>query len=1016
MAEDTKKKKSVETHSGAAQAGERKKDTTVKTSVPASAEEKRAGRAKEVPHRNNRENSYIVGIGASAGGLEAFEHFFGHMPSTSGMAFVLVPHLSPEHKSLLPELLKRFTQMEIFQAEEGMKVRPNHVYIIPPNKNLAIYKGVLSLEPPTEQRGVRHPIDFFFRSLALDQGERAICIILSGTGSEGALGLRAVKGEGGLVLAQDPRDAKYDGMPSSAIATGLVDHVLSADRMPDLLLRYTKATAAPGQLRSIVKAEERPVEALHRIYNLIRAQTGHDFTLYKQNTVMRRIHKRMAIHQIDALDDYIVYLRSNPYEIEVLFSELLIRVTSFFRDPDAFQSLVDKALPQIFGNRQDDSSIRIWVPGCSTGEEAYSLAMLCHEYQREQKGPHRKVQVFATDIDTGAIEIARSGIYPESITADVSPERLAWYFVKRGGAFKVKDDIREMVVFAVQDLIKDPPFSRLDLVSCRNVLIYMGAALQKRVLNLFHYALNASGVMFLGSSETVGEATDMFSVLDKKWKIFRARRVDMLPATAIELSRALAPAERGRLGGPPPAAKAVNVGDFTERMLLERYSPPCCVVNEKGDILYVHGKTGKYLEPASGKAALNIMEMAREGIRLEVRSGLRKAAARKKDVVYEGLRVRSNGGYRHLNLEIRYIAKPERLEGILTVVFNETDARAVKPGREKERSREKTSERLSAMEHELKSTKEHLQTTIEELETANEELKSMNEELQSSNEELQSTNEELETSREELQSTNEELLTVNGELQHKIDQLSDANSDIVNLLTSTRIATLFLTNDLRIRRFTPSAVDVINIIQSDTGRPISDISLKIDYPELGADAEEVLRTLAQKERSVHRQDGRWFIVRLVPYRTVDNMIDGVVLTFVDVTDQKRAQLVEETLAAHLQDIVDTVRDPFLVLDSGLNVLSANRSFYDQFRTLPEETEKRSIFDLGNGQWNIPALKKLLEDLLAGSSPFENYVVEHDFPQIGRRKMLLNARRIRQEGPETETFLLAIEDVTNRILD
>lgn len=884
----------------------------VGTTAPLSAEEKTEG-------RNDRNRFYIVGMGASAGGLEAFEQFFSHMPPDSRMAFVLVPHLSPEHKSLMADLLRWYTAMQISEAEDGMDVRPNRVYIIPPNKDLSITHGVLRLEAPTEQHGVRHPIDFFFRSMAQDQGDRAICVILSGTGTEGTLGLRAVKGEGGLVLAQDVKDAKYDGMPSSAIATGLVDHVLPAAKMPDLLLRYTKATAARA-IRPLVKAEERPAEALQRIYTLIRAQTGHDFTLYKQNTVIRRINKRMAIHQIETLEDYVVYLRSNPHEIEVLFAELLIRVTSFFRDPEAFDVLKNHALPLIFGNKHDDSPVRIWVPGCSTGEEAYSLAILAHEFQRQHKSGHQKIQIFATDIDTGAIDIARAGTYSESIIVDVSPERLSRYFIKRSGAYKVKDDVREMVVFAVQDLIKDPPFSKMDLISCRNLLIYMGSSLQKKVLALFHYALNPGGVLFLGASETVGDASDMYSFIDKKWKIYRARRVETLPMTAIDLRQpALVPGKERVEAGPDlrrPASP--NVGDFTERLLLERYSPPCAVVNDKGDILYFHGKTGKYLEPASGKAALNIIEMAREGIRLEIRTGLRKAVTQKKDVVYGGLQVKTNGGYKPLNLEIKYITKPEHLEELIMVVFNETAAvPEEKATKAKLRSREKASERLSAMEYELKSTKEHLQTTIEELETSNEELKSTNEELQSSNEELQSTNEELETSREELQSANEELLTVNTELQHKIDELSEANSDIVNLLASTQIATIFLSYDLRIRRFTPSATDVINIIQTDVGRPISDISMKLEYPELASDAEEVLKTLSQKERMVRRQDDRWYLARVVPYRTVDNVIDGVVLTFVDITHQKRAEELEESMNACLQGVIDMVREPLVVLGSDL---------------------------------------------------------------------------------------------------
>ncbi|HSB34674.1 MAG TPA: chemotaxis protein CheB [Nitrospirota bacterium] len=1004
----------------AAKKSARKKAATKRPSIKPKLQKRAIGTwppptpERHRPLRPGQADFYVVGIGASAGGLEAFEQFFHNMPSDSGMAFVLIPHLSPEHKSMMVELLKRYTKMEIQEAQEGMEVVPDNVYIIPPNRDLAMVNNRLLLQEPAEQRGIRHPIDYFFRSLAQDRGDQSICIVLSGTGTEGTLGLQSVKGEGGLVLAQDPNDAKYDGMPSSAIATGLVDYVLPVAKMPEVLLRYTKDAGTRAAV-SLLGREDRPAaEALQKVYALIRSQRGHDFTLYKQNTVMRRIRKRMAIHEIESLDDYVAYLRNNPHEIDILFNEFLIRVTSFFRDPDAFKSLAEKALPLILGGKRDNSSVRIWVPGCSTGEEAYSLAVICHEYQQKRKGPHRKIQIFATDIDTGAIDIARAGVYPESITVDVSLGRLTRYFVKRGGAYGIKEEIRAMVVFAVQDIIRDPPFSRLDLVSCRNVLIYMGASLQKRVLALFHYALKANGVLFLGSSETVGDASDMFSGLDKKWKIFRALRTDMLPVAATDFRRFRMPAERTWQGAPALAAPGANLSDLTERFLLERYSPPCCVVNDKGDILFIHGKTGKYLEPASGKASLNIIEMAREGIRIEIRTGLRKAATQKKDVVYEGLQVRSNGGYRAVNVEIRYLAKPEPLESLLMVVFNEAAAaRWKKTAQVKGGPAEKANERLAAMEYELKSSKEHLQTTIEELETSNEELKSTNEEFQSSNEELQSTNEELETSREELQSTNEELVTVNTELRHKIDELSEVNSDIVNLLTSTRIATLFLTYDLRIRRFTPSTADVINIIQTDVGRPIGDLSLKVAYPELTADAEEVLRTLLPKERNIQRQDGRWFLARTMPYLTLDNRVDGLVVTFVDITDQKLAEQLEANLVSNLHGIMDTMREPFLVLDRNLIVISANRAFYDNFRTAPEETEKRPVYELGNGQWEIPALKRLLDGVLTSNRPFENYRVEHDFPQIGHKNMLLNARRIYREGFKTETILLAIEDVTGK---
>ncbi|HXX53829.1 MAG TPA: CheR family methyltransferase, partial [Thermodesulfovibrionales bacterium] len=869
----------------------------------------------------------------------------------------------------------------------------------------------------TEQRGVRHPIDFFFRSLAVDQGESAIGVILSGTGSEGALGLRAIKGEGGLVLAQDPKDSKYEGMPSSAIATGLVDHILPAAGMPDLLLRYTKVTADRAVRPPAVPAAK-PVEALTRIFTLIRAQTGHDFSLYKQNTIIRRINKRMAIHQIETLGDYVTLLRGNPHEIDVLFTELLIRVTSFFRDSEAFESFTANALPLLFKNKSYDNAVRIWVPGCSTGEEAYSLAILCQEYAREMKGNY-KIQLFATDIDTGAIDIARSGAYSDSINADMTAERLNRYFVKKSGAYRVKDEIREMVVFAVQDLIKDPPFSRLDLICCRNVLIYMGPTLQQRVLALFHYALGPEGILFLGSSETVGDASDLFAVVDKRWKIYKARRVETLPAAAVDLRYAARVAERERLPAQRAEVKAMlpNLEAFTEKFILERYTPPCAVVNEKGDILYFHGRTGSYLEPASGKASLNIFEMAREGIRLELRTGVRKVLTQKKEVSYTGLQVKTNGGYRAVNLDIKYVEKPEHLRGLVMVVFSEKAALSEeKTGKTPTRAIAKeTDEKQAALEYELKSAKEHLQTTIEELETANEELKSTNEELQSSNEELQSSNEELETSREELQSTNEELLTVNTELQHKIEELSEANSDIVNLLASTQIATVFLTGEFRIRRFTPIASDVINIIQSDIGRPLSDISIRLDYPDLVGDTEEVLRTLSAKERTVRHQDGRWYLARVVPYRTVDNLIDGVVLTFVNITEQKRAQQLGDSILTCLHGIVDIVRQPLLVLDANLHVLAANDAFFETFKVNKKESEGRLLYNLGNRQWDIPALRKLLTAVIAKNESFHDYDVEHEFPDIGRKKMRLNGRRICLEGFGTETILLAIEDTTGKDL-
>jgi two-component system, chemotaxis family, CheB/CheR fusion protein len=959
---------------------------------------------------NHRDTFFpIVAIGASAGGLEAFEQFFKNMPQDSNMAFVLIPHLSPEHKSIMPELLARFTKMSITQAENGVKVKPNSVYIIPPDKDLSILHGKLQLLDPVERRGMRHPVDFFFRALAQDQGDKAVCIVLSGTGTEGALGLKAVKGEGGLVLVQDPKTAKYDGMPGSAVATGLADYVLPPEQMPAYLLAYIKSPIhrlAP----SLEIPETNPLDALQKIFVLIRAKTGHDFSQYKHNTVMRRIERRMAVLQVEDPADYLIYLRNNQQEIEALFKELLIRVTNFFRDAEAFEALKDKALPAIFQDKPRDQPVRVWVPGCSTGEEAYSLAIIFHEYNQKQKEKH-KIQVFATDIDSGAIEMARSGIYPASISADVSFERLSRYFTKKDTVYKIKDEVREMVIFAEHDINKNSPFSKVDLISCRNLLIYMGAELQKRVLPLFRYALNPAGILFLGSSETIGDNTDLFSVVDKKWRIFKARRTETMPIAPIDLrpakTIAVAPLQT-------PGKKKVrdtSVAEMTEKYLLSRYAPSGAVVDREGAIVYLHGRTGKYLEPATGKANLNILDMAREGLLHDLRSALRHASAKKADTTIESIQVKTNGSFQTINLDVHYLKEPEHLRGLLLVVF--TDVLSLKPekeGRQKTASEKKLRQRAEELEFDLKSTKEHLQTTIEELETSNEEMQSSNEELQSANEELQSTNEELETSKEELQSSNEELMTVNAELQNKMEELAQANNDMTNLLASTKIATIFLDNELHIKRFTPDTTGVINLIQSDVGRPLTDISLKIEYPELVKDAQGVLRSLAMKEKVVRHVEGTWYLVRTIPYRTSTNVIEGVVITFVEITEQKRMQALQDTLA-FFRGVVDTVREPLVVLDPALRVISANKTFYDMFKVVPEDTEQKLIYELGNRQWDIPAFRTALEEILPKSAVLNDFFVEHDFSGIGRKKMLLNARRIVHEGAETQAILLAIEDVT-----
>ncbi|NTU41629.1 MAG: PAS domain-containing protein [Nitrospirales bacterium] len=834
---------------------------------------------------------HVVGIGASAGGLEALEQFFSNMPSDSGMAFILVPHLDPTHKSMLGDILKRDTSMPVSEAEDGMAVMPNSIYIIPPNKDMAIMNSRLQLLEPNISRGIRHPIDFFFRSLAQDFRDKAICIVLSGTGTEGTLGLKEIKGEGGLVLAQDSGSAAYPGMPESAIATDLVDYIMPAAKMPEQLLAYikrryiqpAKKTGRPG---------EKTTEALQKILVLVRGSMGNDFSLYKQNMIQRRVERRMAVNQIETISSYINYLRTNTREIEVLQREFLIRVTNFFRDQEAFESLAKTAFPPIFKDKPADYTVRIWVPGCSTGEEAYSLAILAYEYMQKLKN-RLNVQIFATDIDSGAIDIARSGVYPESISVDVSPRRLSRFFTKQGNTFKIRNEIREMVVFALQNIIKDPPFSKVDLISCRNVLIYMGAELQKKVIPVFHYALNPNGFLFLGSSETTGGFADYFRVVDKKCKIFQSKRFGTVPPVTIDIRQTFpSPGSTPEMPVLPLKSGDSGIREMIESMLLHQYSPACVVINEGGDILYIHGRTGKFLEPTSGKPAFNILEMAREGLRLDLRKALRKARSQESDIVMKGLEVKTDGGFQRINLEVKQAKKPENLKGLMVVLFHELpEVREHRPADLKAIRKEMLDERSAELEQELKETKERLQTTIEEFQTSNEELKSANEELQSSNEELQSMNEELETSREELQSVNEELVTVNAEVQTKMEELAHSYSDINNLLANIQTGILFLDRELRIRRFTPSIVNVINLIETDLGRPLTDIATKLDTTEVVRDVAEVLKSLIPSEKLVQQKNNsQWYLMSITPYRTLENVIDGVVLTFTDVTELRKARL------------------------------------------------------------------------------------------------------------------------------
>jgi two-component system CheB/CheR fusion protein len=921
------------------------------------AEELREGVMDPGSPRPSASTFPIVGIGASAGGLSAFEAFFSGMPldREPDMAFVLVQHLAPDHKSLLADLISRYTHMQVFEVETGMEVRPNCAYIIPPGKDLALRAGALHLSEPLAPHGQRLPIDRFFCSLAMEQREKAICVVLSGTGNDGSLGLRAIKGEGGMAMAQAPDGIEFDGMPRGAIATGLVDYVLPPAKMPAALIAYA-ARAFKSPSPGADKDDKSQERLLKRILSAVRTQTGHDFSGYKVNTVLRRIQRRMAVRQAETLEAYLALALQNPAEVEMLFRDLLIGVTSFFRDKEAFAVLEKEVIAGLFDATGEGGTIRIWAPGCSTGEEAYSLAILVAEGMQRSR-QNRRVQIFATDIDAEAITVARAGLYPSSIAADLTPERLARFFSMEpnSGGYRVHKPIRDMLIFSEQDLIRDPPFSRLDLVCCRNLLIYMGAELHRRLLPLFHYALATGGCLFLGGSENIGEYEQLFSTIDRKAKVYRAKPALPL-ARRVDFGRRQE-AQTGSDAMLQPTLDAAlpkpSLRDLVEATLIKELAPVAALVNEEGDILYLYGRTGTFLEPAPGEAGINnIHKMAREGLRHGLFMGLRKAAATKEAQRLTGLRLQAEG--RRVELDLTILPKvsgpplPEANPLYLVIMEEREDSgdaiRDVSP-RDGGTARAGSADAgFDAIRRELRAKEEYLQTANEELETANEELKSSNEEMQSVNEELQSTNEELETSKEELQSVNEELVTVNAELQAKIGDLSRANNDMNNLISGTGIGTVFVDHELRILRFTPAAARIMNLIPGDVGRPVGHIvSNLVGYAGLVADTRAVLDGLVPREVEVMTGSGIRYAMRILPYRTLDNQIEGAVITFVDITELKRTEeehgrlLVEnQGLLAELQH---RAKNSFNMISAMINI-AASAAGSDAVKTALDDLDNR----------------------------------------------------------------------------
>lgn len=864
----------------------------------------------------------VVGIGASAGGLAAFEAFFSGMPADvdPGMAFVLVQHLAPDHKSILSELIRRYTRMQVFEVEDGMVVQANCTYIIPPNYDMAFLHGVLHLLEPVAARGKRLPIDYFFASLAQDQRENAVGIVLSGTGSDGTLGARAIKDAGGMVMAQSTASSEFDGMPRSAIDTGIVDYQLPPAEMPAQLMAYLAQTSGSHSLGA-GPASAKYASALKKTFVLLRTQTGHDFSQYKPSTIWRRVERRMAVHQIDSIKAYVQYLQQTPAEVQALFQDFLIGVTNFFRDPSAFEFLETRVLPGLFEGKPVGGTVRVWCTGCSTGEEAYSVAILLVERMEALKQNYT-LQVFATDIDSRAITTARAGIYPITIANDISPERLARFFTLEPGGkgYRIHKGIRDALVFSEQDLIKDPPFSKLDLICCRNLLIYLDADLQKKLIPLFHYALQPSGKLFLGSSEGIGEFDNLFSVLDRKAKIYQ-RKEYLHGVQRAALNRTvepgLAPAENsGHKAEQNPRAGKQPLRELMEKALL-RQAPSSVLVNPAGDILYLHGSTGMYLEPSPGEAGIqNILKMARPGLRAGLNAALRQAVQSQEVASVTKLKVKTNGHYSFVNVTVQYVSgnTNEPADSVLYLVTLEVTTApesVVQPASLGEVAVSPDAQsRINALTQELRDKDEYLQSTHEELESSNEELKSSNEEMQSVNEELQSTNEELETSKEELQSVNEELATVNTELQTKVLDLSRSNNDMNNLLAGTGVGTVFVDHQLKILRFTPAASEIINLIPTDTGRSVGHIvSNLVGYSSMVDDVREVLRSLIPKSMEVQTTASAWYNLRIQPYRTLDNAIEGAVISFENITEMVRTR-------AALQRANNLLRLAVVVRDSG----------------------------------------------------------------------------------------------------
>jgi two-component system, chemotaxis family, CheB/CheR fusion protein len=966
----------------------------------------------------------IVGVAASAGGLEAFTQLLEHLPVDTGMAFVLIQHLSPDRQSLLTEILARVTKMLVCEAQHGTVVEPNHVYVIPPNAKMVLDDGVLQLSPREKIFGKYMPGDAFFVSLAADRGHRSIAVVLSGGDGDGSLGLTAIKAAGGLTFAQCEGTAKFDSMPNAAVATGNVDFVLPPEQIAVELVKLSRnpmwtSPQPPISTDGLLATKN----ALATIFSLLRSTTGVDFSHYKQKTIDRRIQRRMLLCKLEKLVDYATYLQEHPLEVKALYEEILIHVTSFFRDPEAFELLKTKVFETITQHKSVELPIRIWVAGCSTGEEVYSIAICLLEFLTDRV-IQPPIQIFATDISELSIDKARSGFYTENQMVDVSPERRLRFFYLVEGGYHISKAVRELCVFSRQDLSSDPPFSNVDLISCRNVLIYLSSTLQQRIMPIFHYSLNGTGFLLLGTSESTGKHPDLFTTVDKQHRIY-AKNATEAPAgfSFTPSSYPLVKANDNLINRQsiPVATQGSDLQAKVDRLIADRYTPVGVVVDDKMQVLQLRGEIDRYLKLVSGVANLNLFNLIRSGLLVELRAAISQAQQQNSPVTRNGLRLDDSERSSSFNLQVIPFNIPTVAERRFLVLFEDvpiiavSDAGQIDPTlAQGDLAQEnlRLKQELATAIQERTATQEYLRAVIQEQEYSNQDLKVANEEILSSNEELQSTNEELETAKEEIQATNEELNTTNDELRRRNGELDLVNNDLSNLLASINIPILMLTNDLRIRRFTPMAQQLFNFIATDTGRPLSDIRTNLDIPDLEPLILEVLATLTVKELEVQTHAGSWHTLRIRPYRTTENQIDGVILVLLDIDALKRSATIVEAARNYAEAIVETVQVPLLVLAADFRVNTANRSFCETFQVSQLETANSTIFELGNGQWDIPGLQSILEDIFASNTILTNFEVSHSFEKIGQKTMLLNALKIIAVG-DTPRVLLSIEDITER---